>query len=124
MPATRMVPAMAVPSDEPRLETLRESPEISPWRSSGKADCTTLTEGVSIKPSPRPISSSPGVKAQTLGLPITMASRTPMPAMVTRKPAMMRVRWGRRVAKRSAASEEASSPTVAAVKITPVWMAS
>ena len=47
-----------------------------------------------------------------------------MPAMVTRKPAMMRVRWGRRLARRSAASEEASSPAVAAVKITPVWMAS
>jgi hypothetical protein len=25
-----MVPAMAMPSDEPRLETLRDSPEISP----------------------------------------------------------------------------------------------
>ena len=45
MPATRMVPAIAVPSDEPMLETLRDSPEISPCRSSGKADCTTLTEG-------------------------------------------------------------------------------
>ena len=30
MPATMMVPAMAVPSEEPRLETLRDSPEISP----------------------------------------------------------------------------------------------
>ena len=29
-----MVPAMAVPSDEPRLETLRDSPEISPCSSS------------------------------------------------------------------------------------------
>ena len=37
---------------------------------------------------------------------------------------MMRVRCGRRLAKRSAPSEEASSPTVAAVKIRPVWMAS
>ena len=45
MPATRMVPAIAVPSEEPRLETLRDSPEISPCCSSGKADCTTLTEG-------------------------------------------------------------------------------
>ena len=34
--ATRIVPAIAVPSDEPRLDTLRERPEISPWRSSGK----------------------------------------------------------------------------------------
>ena len=31
-----MVPAIAVPSDDPRLDTLRDRPEISPWRSSGK----------------------------------------------------------------------------------------
>src|SRR5690606_21201522 len=37
--ATRIVPATAVPSDEPRLDTLRDTPEISPWRSSGKLDC-------------------------------------------------------------------------------------
>jgi hypothetical protein len=83
-----------------------------------------LTDGVSIKPSPNPISSSPGAKAQTLGEPITMASRTPMPAIVTRNPAMMRVRCARRLARRSAASDDASKPTVAAVKITPVWIAS
>ena len=34
MPATRTVPAIAVPSDEPRLEILPDSPGISPWRSS------------------------------------------------------------------------------------------
>ncbi len=33
-----MVPAMAVPIDEPRLDTLRERPEISPWSFSGNAD--------------------------------------------------------------------------------------
>jgi hypothetical protein len=27
---TRIVPAIAVPKDEPRLDTLRERPEISP----------------------------------------------------------------------------------------------
>jgi hypothetical protein len=47
-----------------------------------------------------------------------------MPVMVTRKPTMMRLRCARRLAKRSAPSEEASNPAVAAVKITPVWMAS
>ena len=47
-----------------------------------------------------------------------------MPAMVTRKPAMIRVRCACRLANRSAASDEARMPTVAAVKITPVWMAS
>ena len=63
MPATRMVPAIAAPSEEPRLDTLRDRPEISPCLSSGKLDWTTLTEGVSIPPSPRPISSRPGAKA-------------------------------------------------------------
>jgi hypothetical protein len=51
-------------------------------------------------------------------------SRRAMPAIVTPKPAMMRVRCGRRLAKRSAPSDDASNPAVAAVKITPVWMAS
>ena len=64
--ATRIVPAIAVPKEEPRLETLRERPEISPCGSSGKLDCTTLTEGVSIPPRPRPISNRPGTKAQML----------------------------------------------------------
>ena len=57
---TRMVPAIAVPNDEPRLETLRDSPEISPCSSSGKLDWTTFTEGVSIAPTPRPMSSQAG----------------------------------------------------------------
>ncbi len=45
---TRTDPASAVPSDEPRLETLLDTPEISPWSFSGKADCTTLTDEVKI----------------------------------------------------------------------------
>ena len=85
MPATRMVPAIAVPRQEPRLDTLRDRPEISPCRSSPKLDCTMLTDGVSMAPRPSPIRRSPGAKAQALGelMPVTMASRTPMPAMVT-----------------------------------------
>ena len=47
-----------------------------------------------------------------------------MPAIVTMKPARMRVRCARRLARRSAASDETSRPTVAAVKITPVSIAS
>src|SRR5437764_9190345 len=39
---------MAVPREDPRFDTLRESREISPCRSSGKLDWTTLTEGVSV----------------------------------------------------------------------------
>src|SRR5437764_14288099 len=39
---------MAVPREDPRFDTLRESREISPCRSSGKLDWPTLTEGVSV----------------------------------------------------------------------------
>ena len=52
-----------------------------------------------------------------------MARKTTIPAMVSTKPAMIRVRWARRCAKRSAPSDDASRPTVAAVKITPVSIA-
>ena len=31
--------------DEAQLDTLRERPKISPWRSSGKLDCTTSRTG-------------------------------------------------------------------------------
>src|SRR4029434_8889771 len=65
-PETRIVPAIAVPKVEPRLDTLRDSPENPPCFSSGKLDCTTLTEGVSITPRPKPINRSPGTKATTL----------------------------------------------------------
>ena len=123
MPATRMVPAIAAPREEPRFDTLRESPEISPCLSSPKLDWTTFTEGVSIPPSPKPISSSPGTKANLLWVPVTRKSRTPTPAMVTRKPTRMRVRWGNFLASLSAASDETRIPTVAAVKMTPVSMA-
>ena len=66
----------------------------------------------------------PGTKAHTLGEAATMARKVPMPTAVTAKPAMMSVRWAYRLASRPAASEETRSPTVAAVKMTPVWIAS
>ena len=119
----RIVPAIAVPKEEPRLETLRERPEISACKSSGKLDCTRLTEGVSMTPRPRPISSRPGANAMTRDEAPTRASRSPIPAIVTTKPAMIRVFCGRRLARRSAASEETRTPTVAAVKMTPVSIA-
>ena len=117
------MPAIAVPNDEPRLETLRDSPDISPCSCSGKLDCTTLTEGVSITPRPRPISSSPGANATTRDEAPTRASKSPIPATVTTKPAMIRVFCERRLASRSAASDETRTPSVAAVKMTPVSMA-
>src|SRR3954447_6192128 len=80
-PATRIVPAMAVPSDEPRLEMERDNPEISPCWSSPKLDCTTLTDGVSMPPSPNPTRSNPGTNAQMLSDAFTSAISTAMPAM-------------------------------------------
>ena len=118
-----MVPAIAVPIDDPRLDTLRDRPEISPWRFSGKADCTTLTEGVSMTPTPRPIRNSPGAKYQAPGWPFTWTSSTMMPMMVITNPAMISVRCWNRWTRRPAASEDSKMPTVAAVKITPVWIA-
>ena len=123
-PATRIVPAIAVPREEPRFDTLRDNPEISPWRFSGKLDWTMLTDGVSIPPSPNPMRKSPGTKAQVLDDAPTMTMSSAIPPMLRTKPATMSVRWARRRAKRSAPSEDRSRPTVAAVKITPVWMAS
>src|SRR5215218_11481254 len=121
MPATRIVPAIAVPKLEPRLDTLRDRPEISPCSLSGKLDCTTLTDGVSIAPRPSPIRSRPGANAQAVGDLLTKNSRTATPAMVRTNPARMRVRCAYRFASRSAASEETSNPTVAALKLTPAW---
>ena len=46
-----------------------------------------------------------------------------MPVMVVMNPAMMRVRWECFWASRWAASDDSRMPPVAAVKITPVWMA-
>ena len=47
-----------------------------------------------------------------------------MPTMVVTKPAMISVRCRNRLARRPAASDDSKMPTVAAVKITPVWIAS
>src|SRR3712207_7003347 len=62
--ATSTEPAMATPRDDPRFDTLRETPEMSPWTSSGHADCTTLTDAVSMAPTPNPMRNKPGQKVQ------------------------------------------------------------
>src|SRR5437899_11182828 len=72
-----MVPAIAVPRDEPRFDTLRDRPEISPCMSSPKLDCTRLTDGVSIAPSPNPTSSRPGANAHGVEVEHTSATSTP-----------------------------------------------
>src|ERR1700729_769284 len=121
---TRIVPAIAVPNEEPRFEMLRESPEISPCCASGKADCTRFTDGVSITPTPSPISNRPGANAHALDdAALTRPSRSRTPATVAPNPAAIRVFWKYFLASRAAASDEARIPRVAAVKITPVLIA-
>jgi hypothetical protein len=88
------VPAIAVPNDEPRFDTLRDSPEISPCNASGKLDWTTLTEGVSIPPSPRPTSARPGRNARMLSDARTSRSSSTIPPRVTTKPATINVFCG------------------------------
>ena len=53
----------------------------------------------------------------------TSASKSPIPTAVPTNPAAISVFCWRRPARRSAASDETSTPTVAAVKITPVLIA-
>lgn len=43
-PTTGMVPTIAVPNDDPRLEMFRDRSEFSPLEVSGMSDCTMLTE--------------------------------------------------------------------------------
>ena len=100
--ATRTEPTRAVPSDDPRFETLRDRPEISPWSASGKLDWTTLTEEVSMVPTPAPNRNSPGIHVQTPECARTKVSRRIMPTAVTRKPAMISHRCGCRRANLSA----------------------
>src|SRR4051794_20451906 len=121
-PATRIVPATAVPMDEPRLDTERDSPEISPCISSSKLDCTRLTDGVSIAPRPNPVRNSPGARPHALVVAFAPTRSTAMPTMVVTNPAMMRVRWARRLANRSAPRDEINMPAVAAANMTQGWI--
>src|ERR1700748_702411 len=101
-----MVPAIPVPSVEPRLEMQRDRPEISPCWDSGNADCTTFTDGVSITPTPRPMSKRPGANAHALGDPFTYASKTATPTIEVTKPVMISPRCENFLASRSAPSDD------------------
>src|SRR6476659_1363826 len=92
-PATRIVPAIAVPNVDPRLDTLRDSPEISPCWSSGNADCTTFTDGVSMSPSPTPTRRRPGVNAHAVVDSGTSTRSSTTPAVVTTNPTTTSERW-------------------------------
>ena len=121
MAETRIVPAMAVPNDEPRFETLRERPEISPCSSSGKLDCTTFTDGVSIAPTPSPNRNRPSRNAtarsrcRRTG---SISSRGRRASRGTRRRSASAAGTASRAAR--AANEEIRMPAVAAVKISPV----
>src|SRR5262245_64903646 len=98
---------MATPIDEPRFDTLRDSPEISPWSASGKLDCTTFTDDVSITPTPRPTRNRPGTNGSTSDDPGTSHNRSAMPAIVVTNPARINVACERRWASRPAAIDDA-----------------
>src|SRR6516165_8997023 len=121
--ATRTEPTRAVPSDDPRFETLRDRPEISPWSASGKLDWTTLTEEVNMVPTPMPNSSSPGIHRQTPACARTRVSSKIIPAAVITKPAMISHRCGCRRANRSAAADATRIPIVPGVSTSPVLIA-
>ena len=117
-----MVPAIAVPSDEPRFDTQRDVQEIWLCWSSGKADWTTFTEGVSITPRPNPMSSSPGKGPFAWGV-LDDQDQKDDTGDGGRKPGEDQVRCWNRFASAPAASEDTKMPKVAAVKITPVLTA-
>ena len=107
---TRTEPARAVPSEEPRLDTLRDRPEMSPWSCSGKADCTTLTDEVSMTPMPRPMSSRPGTKVQMPDCSRTSAISSAMPTAVVTNPARISGACDRFRASRPAARGGGAGP--------------
>ena len=113
MAETRMVPAIAVPNDEPRLETLRERPEISPCISSGKLDWTTFTEGVSIAPTPSPNRNSPSRNATARCRGVHERDHEHQADDCRENPAAISVRWGYRAARLRAANEVIRMPAVA-----------
>jgi hypothetical protein len=121
--ATRTDPTSAVPSEDPRLDRLRDRPEISPWSESGKLDWTTLTDEVSMTPTPMPNSSSPGTQVQNAEWALTSVSSSTMPATLNKKPTIMSHRWGCRLANRSAPADAARIPIVAGVSSRPVLIA-
>ena len=121
-PATRIVPATAVPSDEPRLDTLRDRPEISPWSSSGKLDWTRLTEG-SASPDSQADQQEPGGERPGARRAGRHGDEQADPAQRHDEAGDDQGPLRRLFASRSAASDETRMPSVAAVKITPVSIA-
>jgi hypothetical protein len=117
---TRMVPATAVPNDEPRFEMLRERPEISPCRASGKLDWTTLTDGVNIAPTPSPNRNRPRRNARVRSEVLMNGIMNAKPMAAARNPAAINARCEYRFARPRAANEEIRTPAVADVKIRPV----
>ena len=121
--ATRIDPASAVPSEDPRLETHRDRPEISPWSLSGKLDWTTLTDEVSMVPTPMPFSSSPGTQVQKGECARTSVRSKIVPTAEIRKPVMISHRCECRRANLSAAADAARIPIVDGVRTRPVLIA-
>ena len=117
-------PAMATPSEDPRLDTLRETPEMSPWTASGHADWTRFTDAVSMTPTPEAHEEQPGHEGPDRGVARrTRASSRPRPTTVPVKPTRISSRWGCRLAMRCAIAEDSRMPMVAGSSTRPVWIA-
>src|SRR5215813_12022817 len=109
--ATMTEPTRAVPNDDPRLETLRDSPDMSPWSLLGQLDWTTWTDEVSMTPMAAPNRNSPGIQVQMLGSAVTRASSRPTPTAVTGTPVMISHRCGWRGANWSGPATAIRIPT-------------
>ena len=74
-------------------------------------------------PSPEPTRNNPGTSAMIRSVAQPRPMRSPIPATVVTKPATINVFCVRLLTNRSAPNDVISTPSVAAVKITPVSIA-
>ena len=84
-----MVPAIAVPRDDPRLDTERDRPEISPCSSSGSSTARRSRRR-QHEPEAQADQEKPGTNASTLSG-VTRPIKMTMPVTVVTKPATINV---------------------------------
>ena len=117
------MPAIAVPKVEPRLEMLRERPEISPCSVLGEARLHDVHRRGQHRTQAEADQQKPRHEGDDPGGGMNEAEKSPIPARVTRKPATISVRCENFFASRCRGEGRDQTPTVAAVKTTPVPIA-
>src|SRR3954452_22004127 len=88
--AKNTVPAAATPTAPPSCWAVPNTPDASPASSRPTAESTTLTSGMTRKPSPSPATTSPGTSAQVLTgavLPWATSQIAALPAAISTPPA-------------------------------------